>query len=317
MCREYFVREGKSRMDRKVPERKPEWLKVRANTGRENEEVMALLRSLSLHTVCESADCPNCGECFRRRTATFMILGGVCTRNCRFCSVTKGCPETLDQNEPEHVAEAAHRLGLRHVVVTSVTRDDLPDGGAAHFARVIRSIRRRFGDAPPVIEVLIPDFKGDAGALGAVLDAAPDILNHNVETVPRLYPEVRPMAVYERSLEVLRLAKAISPDIVTKSGLMVGLGERLDEVVDVMRDLRGVGCDLLTIGQYLAPSKLHHPVVEYVEPSVFDAYREKALEMGFKYAACGPLVRSSYMAEDTYMNMKGRAAEEADGEGQP
>jgi len=305
-------------MDRKIPERKPEWLKVRANTGRENEEVMALLRSLSLHTVCESADCPNCGECFRRRTATFMVLGGVCTRNCRFCSVTRGCPETVDPEEPERVAEAAHRLGLRHVVVTSVTRDDLPDGGAAHFSLVIRAIRRRFGGSPPVIEVLIPDFKGDSGALDTVLQAAPDILNHNVETVPRLYPTVRPMAVYARSLEVLRLAKALSPDVVTKSGLMVGLGERFDEVLGVMRDLRGAGCDLLTIGQYLAPSRLHHPVVEYVKPPVFDEYRKRALEMGFKYAACGPLIRSSYMAEDAYLHMKnGVVAKKPCGEGGP
>jgi len=280
---------------RKDMERKPEWLRVKIGGGAKRREVEEVLKRLSLHTVCEQALCPNLMECFGRKTATFMILGKVCTRNCTFCNVGKGRPETVDADEPLHVAQAVKELGLRHVVVTSVTRDDLPDGGAGHFAAVVTKIRERNPDV--VVEVLIPDFLGSIKALETVLDAGPDILNHNVKTAPRLYPEVRPMAVYERSLELLGNAKKLNGDIYTKSGIMLGLGESEREVLEVLRDLRAAGCDFLTVGQYLAPSKNHHPVVEYVHPDVFASYKEKALGMGFGYVASAPLVRSSYQAD--------------------
>ncbi len=291
-------------MEERQPLRKPEWLRVKSNASEENMKVVKMLRGLELHTVCEEAHCPNCGECFRKRTATFMILGNYCTRNCTFCTVTKGSPARVDPQEPAHVAAAIRELGLRHVVVTSVTRDDLADGGANHFAEVIRAIKRTSSDGPPVIEVLIPDFRGDVQALNAVIEAGPNIINHNVETVPRLYPEVRPMAIYERSLELLAGVKRTAPYIYTKSGIMLGLGETRPEVLEVMRDLRKSGCDILTIGQYLAPSKAHHPVVEYITPDEFAAYKREAEAMGFLYAASAPLVRSSYMAGEAFEQIK-------------
>ena len=277
-------------------ERKPEWLKITYRCGPNREETEKLLSSLSLHTVCEEANCPNLMECFNRKTATFMILGCTCTRNCTFCDVQKGRPQTVDPEEPLHVAQAVKDLSLRHVVITSVTRDDLPDGGATHFADVIKSIRDINSDKIKV-EVLIPDFQGSIEALKIVADAKPAIINHNVETVPRLYPEVRPMADYRRSLELLENIKKLDSSIYSKSGIMIGLGEKEDEVIEVMKDLRKVDCDFLTIGQYLAPSKKHHPVVEYVHPDVFERYKAKGVELGFKYVASAPLVRSSYMAD--------------------
>ena len=274
---------------------KPEWLKVKSFTSENRDSVEKLLAKLSLHTVCEEASCPNLMECFSRKTATFMILGRICTRNCTFCDVSRGCPTGVDETEPMRVAEACRELGLRHVVVTSVTRDDLPDGGAEHFAKTIKAIKALCPNL--YIEVLIPDFQGNVDALEIVLEAKPDILNHNLETIQRLYPAVRAMAGYSRSLELLENAKKSAPSIFTKSGIMVGLGEKQDEVVEVLKHLREVGCDFLTIGQYLAPSKNHHPVVEYVHPDVFEFYRQKALELGFKHVASAPLVRSSYMAD--------------------
>ena len=275
--------------------RKPEWLKVKYRSTDQVMEVHRLMENLSLHTVCQEAACPNLLECFGRKTATFMILGRFCTRNCTFCNVETNRPLPVDPSEPEHVAEAVAELGLKHVVITSVTRDDLPDGGAAHFADVITAVRKK---SPSVqIEVLIPDFKGDHDALAKVLYAEPDILNHNVETVPRLYAAVRPQAIYQRSLQVLHQAKRISPHIITKSGIMVGLGETMDEIKAVMQDLRKVDCDLLTIGQYLAPSKKHHPVIEYITPKSFNIYKAMGMELGFKHVESGPLVRSSYHAE--------------------
>lgn len=287
-------------MDNNLPMRKPPWLKVQSNTGQENIEVMNMLRKLNLHTVCEEAGCPNCGECFGKKTATFMILGNHCTRNCRFCNVSKGQPTEVDSLEPQHIAQAVQTLNLRHVVITSVTRDDLNDGGSAHFAAVIAEIKTELKEKAPVIEVLIPDFKGDYAALKNVIAAKPDIINHNIETIKRLYPTVRPMADYEQSLELIRRVKESDPGITTKSGIMVGLGEKFEEVVEVFRDLRSNNCDLLTIGQYLAPSKLHIPVVEYVNPLVFEEYGKRAQELGFLYVASAPLVRSSYMAENAY-----------------
>jgi lipoic acid synthetase len=223
-----------------------------------------------------------------------MILGKVCTRNCTFCNVLKGTCEAVDSKEPYNVAQAIKELGLRHAVITSVTRDDLPDGGAGHFAQVIEEIRKLKENV--VIEVLIPDFQGDPDALKTVINAKPDILNHNIETVTRLYPEVRPMAIYDRSLKLLRNAKAIDPSILTKSGIMLGLGELEEEVMETILDLKNIGCDFLTIGQYLPPSKKHHPLIEYIHPDVFEEYRLKALDAGFRHVASGPLVRSSYQA---------------------
>jgi lipoic acid synthetase len=277
---------------------KPPWLKVTANTGEANRAVMELLQSLELHTVCEEANCPNCGECFGRKTATFMILGTQCTRNCTFCCVDKGVPTNPDPSEPFHIAEAVMKLGLRYVVVTSVTRDDLPDGGASHFVKVIEAIKaRRAGTSNPAIEVLVPDFQGDMEALFSVVRAGPDVINHNVETVPRLYGAVRPQARYERSLELLSRVKSMDPGMVTKSGIMLGLGETKEEILEVLADLRRHGCDFLTIGQYLAPSSKHHPVIDYLPPEQFEWYRQQALAMGFSHVASGPLVRSSYQAE--------------------
>lgn len=274
---------------------KPDWLRIKIQGGANLADVENMVGKLSLHTVCAEANCPNRMECFSRKTATFMILGCACTRNCTFCNVTKGMPQPVDAAEPRHVAEGVKALGLRHAVITSVTRDDLPDGGAGHFASTIAQMRSTCTGT--TIEVLIPDFGGSESSLGAVVQAGPDIINHNIETVPRLYPEVRPMAHYKRSLDILSRIKEMNEAIFTKSGIMLGLGEERYEVERAMQDLRNVQCDFLTIGQYLAPSKLHHPVVEYIHPDVFEQYRKLACEMGFRYTASAPLVRSSYMAD--------------------
>ncbi|WP_084666398.1 lipoyl synthase [Thermanaeromonas toyohensis] len=276
--------------------RLPPWLHKRIPASGNVEATRQLLEELKLNTVCQSALCPNLGECFARRTATFMILGNTCTRNCRFCAVQSGQPQPPDPDEPQRVALAAAKLGLKHVVVTSVTRDDLPDGGAGHFAATIQAIREHLPGA--IIEVLTPDFQGKREALAKVLEAGPHIFNHNIETVPRLYPEVRPGANYQRSLEVLRRVKEMAPDIYTKSGLMVGLGEAREEVEQVMADLRKANCDILTIGQYLRPSPQHLEVKEYIPPEVFDYYGTRGREMGFLYVAAAPFVRSSYNAAE-------------------
>ena len=277
---------------------KPEWLRKRLPVGAAVQAMEGNLEHNRLHTICQEACCPNQGECFSRGVATFLIMGKVCTRSCRFCAVDSGTPSALDADEPLRLAEEVKRLGLRFVVVTSVTRDDLSDGGAGHFARLIEVMRR---ECPGVgIEVLIPDFQGSRPALKTVVDAAPEVLNHNVETVPRLYSSVRPQADYSRSLEVLRTAKALDATLTTKSGLMVGLGETREEVLEVMVDLRSASCDVITIGQYLSPSAAHHPVVEYVKPEILEKYHRDALRLGFRDAASGPFVRSSYMAEKYY-----------------
>lgn len=282
--------------------RLPSWLKRRIPAGAKLHEVTALLAELKLTTVCDGAHCPNRGECYARGTATFMILGERCTRNCRFCAVEPGHLGPPRADEPAAVAEACRRLGLRYVVITSVTRDDLPDGGAAHFARTIEAVRAAGPDAR--VEVLTPDFLGDTAAIDTVLAARPDVFNHNVETVPRLYADVRPQADYRRSLEVLAHAGRHGGDRLTKSGLMVGLGETADEVRQVMADLRGVGCDVLTIGQYLAPSTAHVPVARFVEPAEFDRWRDDGHAMGFAAVAAGPFVRSSYHAEDVFRDSR-------------
>ncbi len=274
---------------------RPEWLKVRFNREAV-DEVADLMAKFGLNTVCREANCPNRGECCARRTATFLILGGNCTRNCRFCNIACGAPEPVDPEEPERVARAAAELKLRHMVVTSVTRDDLPDGGAAHFARAICAIRERLPGA--TVEVLIPDFKGDRASLDAVMAARPDVLNHNVETVPSLYAAVRPQARYARSLEVLRYCKAAAPDGLTKTGFMVGLGETEAQIAALLDDVRATGCDLLTIGQYLPPTPQHAPLARYVPPEEFERYRRMALERGFRYVASAPLARSSYRAQE-------------------
>jgi lipoyl synthase len=320
----------------------PPWLRKRIPTGGEAAEVGRMLRELGLATVCSGAHCPNLPECYARGTATFLILGDACTRSCRFCAVRKAVPGPLREDEPEAVAEACARLHLRHVVITSVTRDDLPDGGAGHFARTIRAVRSRLPQA--VIEVLVPDFQGREADIDAVLAAGPDIFNHNVETAPRLYTTVRPEADYRQSLAVLGHARKRSENVLaphdnggahapkarpgsenqlaphggedllaphgnggsrqgrifTKSGLMVGLGETPGEVRAVLADLRGVGCDIVTIGQYLAPSAAHLPVVRFVEPAEFEAYERDARSLGFAAVAAGPFVRSSYRAEEVF-----------------
>jgi lipoic acid synthetase len=279
-----------------MPPRLPSWIREKKLNLAGLHEVKSLLREKSLHSVCESLACPNRTECFSRGTATFMILGDVCTRSCGFCNVTTGRPYAPPSpDEPRAVAEAARRMGLRHVVVTCVTRDDLPDGGARQFAQTIHALR----DALPAaaVEVLTSDFRGNRDAVRVVVEARPDYFNHNVETVPRLYDFVRPGSRFERSLGVLREAKRLDPDIVTKSGLMLGLGERREEVVDVLSRLRDTGCEIVTIGQYLQPKREKLDVVEYVEPRVFDQYREIGEAMGFRAVFSGPFVRSSYMAD--------------------
>jgi lipoic acid synthetase len=258
----------------------------------------SLFDELSLHTICENALCPNLGDCFSNRTATFLLLGDICTRNCTFCAVKKGVPCPVDEKEPQHLAEAVEKLGLRHVVITSVTRDDLPDGGAAHFARTIARLQEK--DEGLTVEVLIPDFGGSLRSLKMVVDAHPDVINHNLETVPRLYPQVRPKADFQRSLRLLGQARELDSHIVTKSGLMVGLGETRDELLQAMEELRKVNCDLLTIGQYLQPSAHHHPVVRYVPPEEFVEYESLGKAMGFCDVASVPLVRSSFNAAQLY-----------------
>ncbi|KAF0144269.1 MAG: lipoic acid synthetase [Nitrospirae bacterium] len=276
--------------------RLPEWIKVKSFTGLHNTK--SILRDYGLSTVCEEAKCPNRGECFSKPTATFMILGSACTRNCGFCAVESSKPGPLDNDEPEKVAMAAKEMGLKYVVITSVTRDDIKDGGASHFARTVSAVREHLPAAK--IEVLTPDFRGNKDSLKTVLDSGPDVYNHNVETVPRLYPYVRHQADYRNSLNVLMNAKSIAPEITIKSGFMVGLGETFTEIIDVLRDLKTAGCDTVTIGQYLRPSKKNLPVREYIRPEMFDVYKEIALDMGFKYAASSPLVRSSMNAEEMY-----------------
>lgn len=278
--------------------RKPEWLRTKIN--RESvAEVANLMKDLSLNTVCKEANCPNLGECYKKRTATFMILGSQCSRNCKFCNVKNGIPERVDEREPQRVSEAVAKLGLKYVVVTSVTRDDLPDEGAGHFAATIRTVKEQ---NPGVrVEVLIPDMHAKPENLDIVLQAGPDVLNHNMETIARLYPTVRPEADYQRSLQVLRYSKENYPHISTKTGIMVGLGEKEDEVLQLMDDVLAVHCDIMTIGQYLRPSKDHLPIVEYVKPEQFERYRRLGVEKGFRYIASSPLVRSSYRASEALL----------------
>ena len=274
-------------------ERKPEWLRVRYNQEAV-AEVAQLLGQLKLNTVCKEANCPNLGECYRKHTATFMILGSRCTRNCRFCNVTPGHPLPPDPDEPENVAAAAKELGLRHVVLTCPTRDDLPDGGAEQFAKTVRAIRAA---CPGVtVETLISDMKMDTAALDVVIEARPEVLNHNVETVRALQKAVRPQADYQRSLSVLRYCKEKAPSLLTKTGFMVGLGETEEQIGQLMDDVLAVGCDILTIGQYLQPTPEHYPLARYATPEDFARYKEMALAKGFRYVASAPLARSSYKA---------------------
>ena len=281
---------------RRAPAPKPEWLKARAPVGENYHGLKRLARSLGLHTVCESAHCPNIGECWQHKTATFMMLGNLCTRRCGFCAVPKGRPEPIDYDEPRKVAEAVARLGLLHAVVTSVNRDDDLTGGARIFAMVIEEIRRQASGCR--IEVLIPDFQGDREAIRIVVEAEPDILNHNTESVPRLYRVVRSGARYERTLELLRYSKELRPAGLTKSGVMVGLGEETAELLEVFRDLAAVSCDILTIGQYLRPSRDHLPMARLYTPREFAELKTEALKMGFRHVESGPLVRSSYHAHE-------------------
>jgi len=284
-----------------MTERLPTWFKKRIPSPAVMEEMNNLIGNLQLHTICQNAICPNIGDCYSRHTATFLIMGNVCTRNCTFCAVNKGKPEPLDDNEPLHLVEAVNKLQLGHVVITSVTRDDLPDGGASHFARVIELLKKQ--SQQTTIEVLVSDFAGSKSALETVMNSRPDVLNHNVETVPRLYPDVRPLANFERSLELLRLAKTISGSVITKSGLMVGLGETAEEVGQVMLSLRNIGCDILTIGQYLQPSSKHYPVKSFISPGQFEDFARIGKKMGFRGVASAPLVRSSFEAASLYEKM--------------
>ncbi|MGA2570743.1 MAG: lipoyl synthase [Terracidiphilus sp.] len=281
---------------RRTQPRRPEWLKARAHMGENYHDLKRLARSLSLHTVCESAHCPNIGECWHHKTATFMMLGDICTRRCGFCAVPKGRPEPIDFDEPRRVAQAVAALGLEHAVITSVNRDDDNLGGARAFALVIEEVRRQ---APGCrVEVLIPDFQGDREAIRIVVEARPEVLNHNTETVPRLYRVVRSGARYERTLDLLRYAKELRPDGLTKSGVMAGLGEETHELLAVFRDLASVGCDILTIGQYLRPSRDHLPIARLYTPGEFAELKAEALTMGFRHVESGPLVRSSYHAHE-------------------
>ncbi len=287
-------------MSRQIPvlqeprPRLPAWFKVELRQGPDYQEIRRLTRELNLHTICEEARCPNVWECWNNRTATFLILGDICTRRCHYCAVTTGRPLPLDEAEPERVAAAVKKLGLRHAVITSVNRDELPDGGARIFAETIRTIRRELSTC--TIEVLIPDFLGDLAALETVLAARPDILNHNIETVPRLFPSVRPQGKYQRSIAMLEAAA--SRGAVTKSGLMVGLGETVEEVRTVMRELRAAGCATLSIGQYLQPTKAHWPVMRFYPPEEFRLLKAEGLALGFRHVESGPLVRSSYHAAE-------------------
>jgi lipoic acid synthetase len=285
-----------------APARKPDWLRVRLVDSPGLRETRELVRALRLHTVCEEAACPNLAECWSERHATVMVLGSVCTRACTFCNVKTGRPDAVDAQEPARVAEAVARLGLRHVVVTSVDRDDLADGGAGHFVAVIHAIRAAAPGA--TVEVLVPDFRHKEGAIEAVAAARPDVLNHNLETVPRLYRAVRPGARYEHSLAILRRAKGIAPELFTKSGLMVGLGEQPDEVDAVLDDLRAADVDFVTIGQYLRPTPAHHPVARWVEPAEFEAMAERARARGFAMVSASPLTRSSYHADADFAQLR-------------
>ncbi len=273
---------------------KPEWLKVRLATGPNYQQIKGIMRGLNLHTVCEEAHCPNIGECWENRTATFMILGDICTRACRYCAVTSGKPLGLDLREPVRVAEAVLSMGLQHAVITAVNRDDLPDGGAGIFAETVRQVRKRCGDIG--IEVLIPDFQGNWDALQLVMDAGPSILNHNIETVPRLYPKVRHKGRYDRALELLERAGIMNTSILTKSGIIVGMGETYEEILEVLGDLRACDVDIVTIGQYLRPSMQHLVLDRYYTPREFADLKEYGLDLGFKHVESGPLVRSSYHA---------------------
>lgn len=279
-----------------MTERLPRWLRPRAPKRGQLATLGRELDEMGVNTVCQSARCPNLGECFARRQATFMIMGDICTRNCRFCAVAHGRPNPLDGEEPRRVAEAAKRLGLRHVVVTSVTRDDLPDGGAAHFAATMAALREVAAGA--AVEVLVPDFQGSRSALSTVVEGRPEVLGHNVEMAPRLYPSLRPQADYRRSLALLREAREMRPELLTKSGFMVGLGETEDELVELLRGLGEVGVRAVTIGQYLQPTRGNVPVSEYVAPEAFARYEDIARRMGFPHVASGPLVRSSYHAKE-------------------
>src|SRR5579864_4431299 len=286
--------------------RKPAWIRVKAPVSPEYHATRRLIREHALHTVCEEAACPNIGECWKEKHATVMILGSVCTRACTFCNVATGRPDRLDPHEPGRVGEAVAKLGLAHIVVTSVDRDDLDDGGAGHFAQTIAAIRAA---APATtIEVLVPDFLRKEGAIEAVVAGRPDVLNHNLETVPRLYAEVRPGARYFHSLRLLDQAKRLDPSVFTKSGIMVGLGEERGEVLQVMDDLRAAGVDFLTIGQYLQPTPKHHPVARFVPPEEFDGYRRQARGKGFLMVSASPLTRSSYHAGDDFARLKAARA---------
>jgi lipoic acid synthetase len=283
------------------PHQKPHWLKKRLPTGPEYEKVKELIGKDRLHTVCQEAKCPNMWECFSQQTATFLIMGSRCTRNCRFCSVAQGPVEPPDPAEPGRVAGAARQMGLSYVVITSVTRDDLADGGAAFFAETIEAVHRRIPSAR--VEVLIPDFQGSAAALQTVLAARPDVLNHNIETVPRLYTLVRPQARYQRSLQLLSRVQKYASGLPIKSGLMLGLGESSEEIRSTLKDLIDAGCRILTLGQYLQPSKAHLPVKRFVTPEEFEQWRQIAIEIGFSEVASGPFVRSSYHAKELYQSV--------------
>jgi lipoic acid synthetase len=283
----------------------PPWFKQKLAGPSIMSTMQGLLNELSLHTICESAHCPNIGRCFSEGTATFLILGDVCTRRCTFCAVKKGYPSPVDEDEPRHLLEAVEKLDLSYVVITSVTRDDLVDGGASQFVRTIKLLHEnRYGT---IVEVLIPDFGGSVESIKSVVEAYPEVINHNIETVPRLYPEVRPGADYHRSLELLFMVKKLNPEMVTKSGLMLGLGETRAEVIAVMSDLKEASCDLLTIGQYLQPSPQHHSTVRFVLPEKFAEYESIAKDMGFAQSASAPLVRSSFKAAQLYTKVKSQA----------
>jgi len=290
-----------NRVEERQRERPP-WLKQRLPAGFICEEVGTLINNAKVHTVCQEAQCPNIWECFSRKTATFMIMGDRCTRDCRFCAVKHGPDRFPDPEEPHRIAGMVQNLNLDYVVITSVTRDDIPDGGASFFVRTVKEIRRKVPDA--LIELLIPDFQGNKDALRSITEIRPDVLNHNIETVPRLYSIVRPGAIYQRSLDLLKQVVTIDSTIIAKSGLMLGLGEQPEEILNTLKDLLHAGCQLVSIGQYLQPTKAHLPVERYIPPKEFNDWRKIALEMGFVEVACGPLVRSSYHAKNLYQAVK-------------
>lgn len=276
--------------------KKPDWMKIGKEQKNEIKEVQSILRKLDLHTVCEESMCPNIGKCFAKKTATFLIMGDICTRSCKFCDIKSGTPNRLDPHEPYHIVEATKQLGLKHVVITSVTRDDLPDGGASHFAEITKKLREYNRNL--IIELLIPDMKGKISAIKKIVSAKPTIINHNVEIVPRLYKKITPGADYQRSLQVLKAVKKMDPSIYSKSGFMVGVGETKEEVFEVMKDLRAVKCDILTVGQYLKPPSSDLEIEEFIHPEVFKEYENKGYDLGFNFVASSPFVRSSYNAEE-------------------